>query len=118
VAAPYTIDAAVQRFLDHLRIERGLSANTMAAYGTDLARFARELVRRRGNRVRLKDIGEPDVLAHLGHLVAGGMTIASQARHLTVVRYLFRHLKQQELISVEPADPAAVSSALGYDIGA
>src|SRR5258708_30960375 len=32
------------------------------------------------------------------------MTIASQARHLTVVRCLFRHFLQQELISVDPTE--------------
>jgi integrase/recombinase XerD len=79
VAAPYTIDPAIQRFLDHLRVERGLSPNTLAAYGTDLARFSRELVRRRGKRVRLKDVAEADILAHLEHLMEAGMTIASQA---------------------------------------
>jgi integrase/recombinase XerD len=104
VAAPYTIDVAIQRFLDHVRVERGLSPNTLAAYGTDLARFSRELVRRRRKRVRLKDVKEADILVHVEHLVRSGMTIASQARHLTVIRCLFRHFLQQELISVDPTE--------------
>jgi integrase/recombinase XerD len=112
VATPYTIDVAIQRFLDHVRVERGLSPNTLFAYGTDLARFSRELVRRRRKRVprlkealrRLKDVKEADILAHLEHLVRAGMTIASQARHLTVIRCLFRHFLQQELISVDPTE--------------
>lgn len=33
-------DPAVAEFLDHLRYERGLSPNTVAAYGRDLARLA------------------------------------------------------------------------------
>jgi integrase/recombinase XerD len=104
VARSYTIDAAVQRFLDHVRVERGLAPNTMAAYGTDLARFARELLRRRRKRVRIKDVTEADVLAHLQHLVQAGMSIASQARHLTAIRCLFRHFLQQELITVDPTE--------------
>ena len=32
--------ADVERFLDHIRLERGLSSNTVAAYGSDLRRFA------------------------------------------------------------------------------
>lgn len=34
------VDRLVQDFLDYVRYERGLSANTVAAYGRDLARFA------------------------------------------------------------------------------
>ena len=104
VAKSYTIEAGIQRFLDHLRVERGLSANTLAAYGTDLGRFSRELIRRRGEGVRLQQVREADVLAHLKHLVKAGMAISSQGRHLTVVRCLFRHLLQQELISVDPTE--------------
>ncbi len=37
------VSSQVQRFLDHLAVERGLSANTVAAYRRDLARYARAL---------------------------------------------------------------------------
>jgi integrase/recombinase XerD len=104
VAKSYTVEAGIQRFLDHVRVERGLTANTLAAYGTDLGRFSRELVRRRGEGVRCQDVGEADVLAHLDHLVQAGMAISSQARHLTAVRCLFHHLRDQELISVDPTE--------------
>jgi integrase/recombinase XerD len=104
VAKSYTVEAGIQRFLDHLRVERGLSANTLEAYGTDLGRFSREVIRRRGKGVRLQQVREADVLAHLQHLVKAGMAISSQGRHLTVVRCLFRHLLQQELISVDPTE--------------
>jgi integrase/recombinase XerD len=67
-----------------------------------LGRFARELLRRRGERLRLRDVKEEDVLAHLEHLVKAGMALSSQARHLTAVRCLFQHLLQQELITVDP----------------
>ena len=32
-------DEAIQRYLEHLSIERGLAKNTLAAYGADLAAF-------------------------------------------------------------------------------
>lgn len=34
------MDEAIQAFIDHLTVERGLSANTVAAYARDLAQFA------------------------------------------------------------------------------
>ena len=37
------IAAAMDRFLTHLAVERGLARNTLAAYGRDLARLAAHL---------------------------------------------------------------------------
>ena len=36
VKKSYTLEAGVQRFLDHLRVERGLGANALAVYATGL----------------------------------------------------------------------------------
>ena len=33
------LDSAVDLYLDHLKIERGLSRNTLSAYAGDLAKF-------------------------------------------------------------------------------
>ena len=38
----------VDEYLDHLRVERGLSVNTLVAYGRDLARLAAFSARRPG----------------------------------------------------------------------
>jgi integrase/recombinase XerD len=102
--AAKTIEVGVQRFLDHLRVERDLTANTLSAYGTDLGRFVRELVRRPGAGLRLLEIGEADVLAHLEHLSKAGMSVPSQARHLTAIRGMFRHLRDQEVIPSDPTE--------------
>ncbi|MEZ4596427.1 MAG: site-specific integrase [Chloroflexota bacterium] len=39
--APDSLDAALEAYLDQLRVERGLSAATIRAYDTDLRAFAR-----------------------------------------------------------------------------
>jgi site-specific recombinase XerD len=85
VPPSYTIDTAIQRFLDHVRVEGGLSANTLAAYGTDLARFSRELVRRRRKRVpRLKDVKEAltndSVMRRLGGIITASRTVIPACR--------------------------------------
>jgi integrase/recombinase XerD len=43
-------------------------------------------------------------LAHLEHLAKAGMAIRSQARHLTAIRCLFRHLRDQEVILSDPTE--------------
>jgi integrase/recombinase XerD len=40
VARRLALDQAVDLFLDHLKVERGLARHTLEAYGRDLARFA------------------------------------------------------------------------------
>lgn len=41
-----SLSVLARRFLDHLTVERGLAANTVAAYGRDLTRYATFLERR------------------------------------------------------------------------
>ena len=50
-----TLTVWAGRYLDHLAVERGLSANTLAAYRRDLRRYVafcekRDIVRRDGRR--------------------------------------------------------------------
>ena len=61
----------IQRFLDHLTVERGLSDNTIAAYRRDLGRYAGFL---RGRDVR--DARKADE-----HLIAGFVAELSTATH-------------------------------------
>jgi integrase/recombinase XerD len=99
-----TVEAGVRRYLDHLRVERHLSPHTLSSYGADLVRFARELARRRGGAVRLRDVNEADIRAHLEHLARAGMSPRSQAHHLTAVRCLFRHVQAQKRIRSNPTE--------------
>ena len=58
-----TIEAQVERFLDHLSVERGLSAHTIAAYRRDLARYVTFLLER---SIRdAADVEDADVTAHV-----------------------------------------------------
>jgi integrase/recombinase XerD len=104
VPAIASLEKAAQRYLDHLKIEKGLSANTLAAYGTDLHRFSSEIIRRKGERVRLDDVSESDVLAYLERLAKAGMVASSQTRHLATIRGLFRHFKEREVIAADPTE--------------
>jgi integrase/recombinase XerD len=104
VPSARTLEQEVQRYLDHLTVERGLTPNTVAAYGADLSRFAREMIRRRGERLRAEDLLESDVLAYLESLAKAKMAASSQTRHLTAIRCLFRHLKDREVVTSDPTE--------------
>lgn len=104
MASLSALERQVQRFLDHLEVERGLSANTLAAYGADLHRFCRSTIGRHGERVAPGDVAEADVLAYLDSLAKARMAASSQTRHLTAVRCLFRYLKDREVVTIDPTE--------------
>ena len=82
-----TNDEWVDRFLQYLRIERGLSPNTLDAYGRDLALFSEHL-----SRADLVSVQTSDVAAFITFLYNRGLKARSAARALAAVRGLYRFL--------------------------
>jgi integrase/recombinase XerD len=88
--------AQIQRFLDFLAVERGLSPNTLAAYRSDLRRYAGFCESRGVEDARLADdrlIGDFIASVSRSGKPEGGMYRASSvARMLAAVRALHRFL--------------------------
>lgn len=87
------LQVAVSEYLAHLRIERGLAANTLAAYRRDLERYCAFLAAR--GIASLADVTERDVADHLQALRTGSdgggvLAPASAGRAVTAVRGLHR----------------------------
>jgi integrase/recombinase XerD len=80
-------DEWVDRFIEYLRIEKGLAVNSLAAYGRDLTLYADYL----GDRA-LTGVGPDTVSAFLGYLYENGRKPRSAARALSAVRGLHRFL--------------------------
>ncbi|MBL1260286.1 MAG: site-specific tyrosine recombinase XerD [Thiotrichaceae bacterium] len=90
----------IDRFLDALWMERGLSKNTLAAYRSDLQKLAVWLP----NCERmLINVGRRDLLAYLAHCVARGMHARSSARILSSMRRLYQYLVREGLLSEDPS---------------
>ncbi len=83
---PDAIGRQVQRFLDHLAVERGLSAHTVVAYRRDLNRYATSL-RSRGITDARK-ANEAAVTAHVANLSASTHGDGKAYRATSVVRAL------------------------------
>ncbi|HLG15075.1 MAG TPA: site-specific tyrosine recombinase XerD [Blastocatellia bacterium] len=76
-------------FLNYLRVERGLSANTLAAYGRDL----KKLVEFAESEAKdLLSLSQSDLTRFAQHLRKSGLSARSVARTLVTVRILFRFL--------------------------
>jgi integrase/recombinase XerD len=97
-----SLDAGIQQFLDHLRVERELSPATLEAYGRDLAGFAR-LAASRGV-LAVEAVRPIDVLEYLEALTGQRLSARSQARRLVALRQLFKFLKSERLIEVNPTE--------------
>jgi integrase/recombinase XerD len=97
---------AVQGWLEHLTVERGVADNTLLSYRRDLRRYLAYLAAR---RITLPEqVSEADVTAFVVHLREGdhdhpALTATSAARSLVAVRGLHRFLL---LEGVTPHDPA------------
>ncbi|PIE62462.1 MAG: site-specific tyrosine recombinase XerD [Desulfobacter postgatei] len=90
----------VDTYMDYLTIEKGLSANTITAYGTDLSSYISYL-----SDNEIKDLGNADTTAILGWLVyltRQGLSAKSRARHLISIRGFYKYLTSEKLISCNP----------------
>lgn len=88
----------LDRFCDSLWLEHGLSRHTLAAYRSDLSRYALWL-RPRG--VALPQASAADLHAYLADFAPGAKP-ASQRRLLSSLRRYFRHLAMEGRIQEDP----------------
>jgi integrase/recombinase XerD len=96
------LDAALDLFLVHVRVEKGLAPNTVEGYGHDLRRYLDHLAAAGVSdpaRVTRRDIQD-----HLAGLVERGLSPRSQARALSAIRTFHRLLAAERLAPSDPAD--------------
>jgi integrase/recombinase XerD len=98
-APPTQRDTAVAEFLDHLRFERGLSPNTLTAYGHDLDALATFLAARGRSP---SNASTADVDAYFDG-VGGNGRPTSVARRMAAVRSLYRFLVREERLAADPS---------------
>ena len=98
------IDPLISRFLDVLWMERGLSANTLAAYRADLLLLQRWLA---SQGKSLQGATRADLLAFMAVRVAGGARPRSTARLLSSLRRFFRQLHRDGTRRDDPSAETA-----------
>ncbi len=104
MAAASALQVAVDRYLRHVTIERGLSDNTIAAYRRDLGSY-------RGFLDGLEVIAPRAITAahvaafsqHLGTRAEGALAASSKARMLSSVRSLHRFLLEEGDVDTDVA---------------
>lgn len=99
-------DLAATSFLNHLQIERGLAANSIAAYRRDLGKFAVFL--------KSKPLSEvnPDTISQFEtSLREANLSVASISRADSTLRSFFKHVQQEyglpdPTLEIEPSKSA------------
>ncbi len=96
------LDSALDLFLSHARLEKGLAANTVDAYGRDLRRYLDHLAAL--GVAEWRTVTRSEVQAHLAELVRRGLSPRSQARALSAIRQLHALLLAEKLAPVNATD--------------
>lgn len=101
MAATDPLGAVVVDHADHLRVERGLAANTLTAYRRDLLRY--EAFLRECGVTDLSDVDAVTIESYLGALRSLDLSSKSIVRNLAAVRSLHRFALREGYSSANPA---------------
>ena len=99
-AAPESFQEDIRSYLNTLVLERGLSKNTESSYRGDLVQAA--LFLKKHGAVSWAKVSAKHLTAWLHGLSDRGLTASSQARKLTAVRMLCRHLLREHVRGDDP----------------
>lgn len=100
MAAAISLDEAVEDYLRHLKVERNLARNSLDAYGNDLRQLLEFLAER--DAMSTAAVTPPILLEFLTALTRRGLSPRSQARRWVAVRGLFRWLRTEQLVALDP----------------
>ena len=89
----------IDKFLEAIWFEKGLSAHTRAAYRSDLAHFNAWLAER---GLHLERIGREAILDHLAWRLNEGYKVRSTARFISGLRGFYRFLLREGVIAEDP----------------
>ncbi|SDK89275.1 integrase/recombinase XerD [Cryobacterium psychrotolerans] len=99
-----SVETAVDSFLRHVSVERGLAANTVSAYRRDLAVYTAWLAEHELTDLREVTSGHvSEFVRYLGQREESPLTASSIARMLSTVRSLHRFLLGESVVEIDVA---------------
>jgi integrase/recombinase XerD len=99
------LDAALDFYLQHLRVERALSQNTVMAYGRDLGKLLAFAETADVSEIEAIDLGV--VSGWIREMSRAGLGPRSTARHLSSARGLCKFLMREGVLRADPTELAA-----------
>lgn len=89
-------DQLLDRYLNYLLVEKGLSKKTIESYSSDLVRYHETLIKEGAESVSDDDTAV--ILKHLISLREDGLGARSRARHLVTLRGFYKFMVQEKEI--------------------
>ena len=93
------VDPLVSTFIHYLRVERGLSQNTMLAYRQDMQKFTQFLNQR---QIGLKEVTRSNVVDFLCELYKRGLDSRSVSRYQATLRNFYRFCVTEGVLTEDP----------------
>ena len=93
------IHALVVSFMNYIKVEKGLAANTLTAYDRDLRKFEAFAEKR---SLSLEAVSREHIVDFLGDLYNQGLDSHSVARHMASLRNFFRFGLAEGAITLDP----------------
>lgn len=90
----------IERYIDAIWMEKGLSDNTLLSYRRDLVQFQQWLLEHSSDS--LLEVTRASLQAYLGARLGQGLSARSTSRFLSCVRGFYRYLLRESRISVDP----------------
>ncbi|TDG13571.1 site-specific tyrosine recombinase XerD [Seongchinamella unica] len=90
----------IERYIDAMWMEKGLSDNTLSSYRRDLRQFNEWLAKNRNSSVIRADRAQ--LQAYLGARLAQGQSQRSTARFMSCARGFYRYLLREGRLTVDP----------------
>lgn len=97
-----TFDDAIELYLTHLKVERGLSPNTLENYGRDLFKL-RDYCMKTEKIDSVEDVREGNIVEFVMSLAKNRLSVRTQARNLVAIRNLFKYLLKERLLEKDPS---------------
>lgn len=92
----YTKNEEVEKYINYLQYERGLSDNTIASYSYDLKKFAVFF------KNDIKNLNYDDIQKYLSSI--GDLSSRSVAHHITVLTSFYNFLLDEKIINSNPCE--------------
>lgn len=97
------IEEAINGYTSFLRLEKGLSENSISAYASDMDKLF-QFTTNTLNKATVEELSQQDVELFLASLESSGLNKRSQARTLSGVKGFFRYLMLDDVIVNDPTE--------------
>ncbi len=99
------LDDYLKNFISFLKIEKGLSENTVISYQADLLKFKEFLKKSKKN---IKSISSEFLLDYVKFLYSKGLKDSSIARNIVTIRNFLKFLTQEKVIKEELSESLSI----------